>query len=49
VPAEAPAAIPAPAPLALEAPAAPEMHLHFHGVDAEQVAEILRRHQQAKQ
>lgn len=29
---------------ALEQPATRELHLHFDGVDAEQVAEILRRH-----
>jgi hypothetical protein len=36
-------------PRVLEQPAARELHLHFHGTDsgqvAEQVAEILRRHQ----
>lgn len=36
--------LPAPQRPALEAPAARELHLHFHGTDPEQVAEILRRH-----
>lgn len=36
------AAVPAPKRPAIEAPAR-ELHLHFHGVDAEQVAEILRQ------
>jgi hypothetical protein len=30
---------------ALEPPAARELHLHFHGVDSADVAEILRRHE----
>jgi len=34
---------------AIEAPAHRELHLHLHGIDPEQVAEILRRHERPEQ
>ena len=37
--------LPGPERPAITPPAARQLHLHFHGTDPEQVAEILRRHE----